>query len=126
MTVLSILKNHAADNELDYEKKNDGYSFVENKTKAQILVLILAVIIGANELLSLNPKVITIGMDINKFSHNGIYSLVSRIQHISFKAPAVIYFIEIILVNRKKMDGWLDYLYLFITLNTVYFYCGCF
>lgn len=68
---------------------------MENKTKAQILALILAVIIGANELLSLNPKVIMIGMDINKFYHNGIYSLVRRLQHISFKTPGVIYFIEI-------------------------------
>lgn len=40
---------------------------MENKTKAQILALILVVIIGANELLSLNPKVIMIAMDINKF-----------------------------------------------------------
>lgn len=40
---------------------------MENKTKAQILALILAVIIRANELLSLNPKVIMIAMDINKF-----------------------------------------------------------
>lgn len=40
---------------------------MENKTKAQILALISAVIIEANELLSLNPEVIMIAMDINKF-----------------------------------------------------------
>lgn len=57
---------------------------MRNKTKAQILALILAVIIEANELLSLNPKVIMIAMDIKKFYHNSIYSLVSRLQHISF------------------------------------------
>lgn len=54
---------------------------MENKTKAQSLVFIVALIIKANELLSLKPEVIVIALDISKFLHNGIYSLASRLQH---------------------------------------------
>lgn len=35
----------------------------------------------ADELLSLKPEVIVIALDISKFLHNDIYSLVSRVQH---------------------------------------------
>lgn len=82
--------------------------FVENKAKAQTWVFIVALIIEANELLSLNPEVIVITMDISKFLHNGIFPLVSRRQHISFEAPSVIYFLGISCGYQKKwMAAWM-------------------
>lgn len=90
---------------------------MENKTKAQILALISAVMKRANELLSLNPKVIMIAMDINKFQHNGIYSLSVQTADLSTSPDCNLF-------HRNQLwfikDGWLVGLFRHIHTSNIF------